>query len=165
MLQFGQKQRRIKKAMIVVKLDSNGQEKVRYEAQRYSINEANCVAVRAEWQTPTIKTETTTFARGDFLHEFFYSDRWYNVFTLYAGETGMLKGWYCNVTRPTEITDTEIRWTDLELDVWVAPDGTVTVLDEAEFWEIALSEQDRQNCLDALTAIKELANSSRLPTR
>ncbi len=149
--------------MLVIKLDHAGRQKVCYEAQTLPTSMPNCIAVRAEWQTPTITTETTTFATGDILHEFFYSDRWYNVFALYAGGTKQLKGWYCNVTRPTEIDSAEIRWTDLELDIWVAADGTVTILDEEEFWAIDLNTQEREHCLQALKTLQLLAKSGNLP--
>jgi hypothetical protein len=146
-----------------MKFDHTGQEKVRYLAQRLPATHPTTAAVRAVWQTPTIHTATTTFATGDILHETFYTDRWYNVFALYVGETGRLKGWYCNVTRPTEITPTEICWTDLALDVWVDPDGRVTVLDEDEFWAIPMSADERAHCLQALAVIKHEAATGGLP--
>ncbi len=149
--------------MLVVKLDHAGQEKVRYKAVRIPTTETNCSAVRAEWQTPTITTETTTFATGDYLHEYFYTDRWYNVFALYSGETGALKGWYCNITRPTQCTSAEIRWTDLELDVWVDMDGDVVLLDEEAFEAIDLTTEEHAHCLQAVETIKDLSASGALP--
>jgi protein associated with RNAse G/E len=103
------------------------------------------------------------FKRGDRLVETFYSDRWYNVFAVYDRDDGALKGWYCNVTRPATITDTAVSSDDLALDVWVSPDGAVTVLDEEEFAALELSDADRAMALDAVQQLLRLAESDLLP--
>ena len=103
------------------------------------------------------------FKRGDRLVETFYSDRWYNVFAVYDRDDGALKGWYCNVTRPATITGDAVSGDDLALDVWVSPDGAVTILDEDEFEALALNDGEREAARGALAQIVELAQSSRLP--
>jgi protein associated with RNAse G/E len=81
--------------------------------------------------------------------ETFYSDRWYNIFEIRASD-GLLKGWYCNVTRPARITRDEIAAEDLALDLWVEPDGTVQVLDEDEFARLELPPEEREAAREAL---------------
>jgi uncharacterized protein len=74
----------------------------------------------------------TTFEPGDQFIEWFYTDRWYNIMEVRDQASG-LKGWYCNVTWPAEITAEVITYRDLILDLWVAPDGSTLELDQDEF--------------------------------
>jgi hypothetical protein len=69
--------------------------------------------------------------RGDVFLEWYYFARWYNVFQIYS-RAGELKGWYCNIGRPPEVGDAELRYVDLALDVFVGPDGDHLVLDADE---------------------------------
>lgn len=95
-----------------------------------------------------------SFRRGDCFTEWFYTDRWYNVFRVEDGTTGYLKGWYCNITRPAEITDDYVRSDDLALDVYVMPNGGVMLLDELEFDALNLSTEERIAALRAVEAIR-----------
>jgi protein associated with RNAse G/E len=81
------------------------------------------------------------FEKGDVFYEWYYFDRWYNVFQVYSA-AGNLKGWYCNVTAPAIVADGELTFVDLALDLWVWPDMRYLVLDEDE--------------LDALVAVSAL---------
>lgn len=117
--------------MLIRKLDHQGREKARYEADVVARDGA-CIVVRAEWTRPAAKLAFVTFNRGDILRETFYTDRWYNVFELSTAQ-GELKGWYADVTRPARVTAEGLDWEDLLLDVWMAPDGSLQVLDEDEF--------------------------------
>ena len=95
--------------------------------------------------------------------ETFYRDRWYNVFAVYDRDDGVLKGWYCNVTRPATITDAAVSSDDLALDVWVSPAGDVTVLDEDEFAALPLPPADRTAARAALAQLLALAGRGELP--
>ena len=103
--------------------------------------------------------------RGDRFVETFYSERWYNVFAVYGGESGKLKGWYCNVCRPAEIGDDAVRCEDLALDVWVSVNGDeTTILDEDEFAALSLSRDEREHARVALDEILDLASQKCLPS-
>lgn len=97
------------------------------------------------------------FRRGDVFTEWFYADRWYNVFRIADGETGTLKGWYCNITRPAQITADSVRADDLALDVFVTPAGQVLLLDEDEFTALNLAADDQQAAYQAVEALRDLA--------
>lgn len=75
-----------------------------------------------------------TFLNGDVLDEYFALHRPYNAFALFRAN-GEFAGWYCNVTHPTTVAESEIHWHDLYLDVIVYPDGQTLVLDEDELEE------------------------------
>ncbi len=101
--------------------------------------------------------------RGDLFTEWFYSDRWYNIFRVQDVNSHHLKGWYCNITRPAEIMSDQVAADDLALDVFVYPDGKTILLDEDEFSELNLSDLDRQKAWDAVDDIKQLVNIRESP--
>lgn len=103
------------------------------------------------------------FERGDRFVEHFYSDRWYNVFAVYARVGGRLKGWYCNVTRPAQIEDGHVRAVDLGLDVWVDPQGGALLLDEEEFAALPLEAEEVAQARAAVEEIRRLAREGKAP--
>jgi uncharacterized protein len=95
-----------------------------------------------------------TFRRGDLMVEWFYADRYYNVFQLHDGDGGPIKGWYCNITRPADITADTVAADDLALDVFVSPRGEITVLDEDEFAALELDPAEQAAALAAVDEIR-----------
>jgi protein associated with RNAse G/E len=127
--------------------------------------DASGIVLRATFNVDLVELGYTTFRRGDVFVEFYYWDRWFNVFEISAPD-GTFKGWYANVGRPAELESAtgELRYIDLELDVWVDPDGALTVLDEPEFEQLLAERPDladgaRQGRIELL----ELASSAELP--
>ncbi|MFN8522344.1 MAG: DUF402 domain-containing protein [Chloroflexota bacterium] len=107
------------------------------------------------------------FERGDVFYEYYFFDRWYNVFQIYSRE-GSLKGWYCNVSKPPVVEAGELTFVDLALDLFVYPDGSYLVLDEDEFEELAqdqYSDEDVALARAALDELIQLAQTSTLPGR
>jgi protein associated with RNAse G/E len=107
------------------------------------------------------------FETGDVFYEWYYFDRWYNVFQVYSA-AGVLKGWYCNVTRPAVVDGGELTFVDLALDLWVNPDMSYLVLDEDEFEELrqtTYSEEDARAARGALTELIERAEAGTMPGR
>ena len=98
------------------------------------------IVLRAQFNVDLVDLGFTTFRRGDEFVEFYYWDRWFNVFQVSAPD-GTLKGWYANVGLPAELrADTsELVYVDLALDVWAHPNGEFVVLDQDEF-DVLLAE-------------------------
>lgn len=94
--------------------------------------------------------------RQDRFIEYFFDDRWYNIFEIHDVVDDRLKGWYCNITRPALLAATEIRNVDLALDVWIYPDGRSLVLDEDEFAQLEIDEATRTAAQQAVTALLEV---------
>ncbi len=95
------------------------------------------VVVRAPFQSPQGRSVFlpelgVTLEEGELWVEYYYRDRWYNVLKIFDA-SGRLKGYYCNISLPAEFDGQVITWRDLALDVFIFPDGTHRVLDEAEF--------------------------------
>lgn len=139
-------------SVIVQKLNTRGEVSVVYEADLAEMLPGG-VRLEAHWTRPTLPLGYTTFETGDRFIEWYYTDRWYNVFEIH-GTDGTLKGWYCNVAEPATIAGNVIACRDLLLDLWVSPDGSMLVLDEDEF--AADTELDAETCAAALRALEEL---------
>lgn len=103
----------------------------------------------------------TTLKRGDRFVETYYTDRWYNIFEIYDRDDGALKGWYCNITRPSKFADGRVEYVDLFLDLWVSADGRQSVLDEEEFLAAELDDDTRRAALQALNALQKRFETKR----
>ncbi len=147
----------------VYKLDHTGREVWQYPG-RVLARDAGSIRLEGFYNREDTAVSYAVFKRGDRLIETFYTDRWYNVFAVYDRDDGVLKGWYCNVTRPATITDAAVSSDDLALDVWVSPQGEATVLDEDEFAALPLPPADRAAARAALTQLLALARRGELPT-
>ena len=110
----------------------------------------------AMWTRDEMALGYTTFAPGDHFIEWYFTDRWYNIMEVRgAGDT--LKGWYCNVTYPAQFAPDSISYRDLALDLWVAPDGAMTTLDEDEFAaDVTIGAPARAQALAALADLRAL---------
>lgn len=150
------------KTLTVQKLNTRGEVVVTYEADLAERLPAG-VVLHARWVRPPLDLGYTTFETGDRFIEWFYSARWYNVFEIHTAE-GALKGWYCNIAEPAVITASTIACRDLLLDLWVAPDGSMRVLDEDEFAaDAALDTATRASALAALDALQQLVRAREDP--
>lgn len=149
--------------MIVYKLDETGREVWQYPATLLE-RHPNAVRLEAFFNRPDMDLGYTTFNRQDRFVEYFYNDRWYNVFAIYDRDDRAHKGWYCNICRPAHITAEAVRCADLALDLWVAANGQTRILDEDEFASLTIPPHDRAHGLQALRQLLTLAQNGQLPT-
>ena len=118
--------------------------------------EPGYMLIHARWERPLLDLGYITFEPGDHFYEHYYSERWYTIFEL-RGESGALKGWYCNVSRPAQFDNTMIVSEDLELDLFVAPDRMqILRLDLDEFAARGFESSDPEAHTAALAALNEL---------
>lgn len=139
----------------IYKMDENGQEVLYYDGNLIGRGE-NWILIRAVFEASDADIGPVVLARGDIFYEWFYTDRWYNVFRIHSTE-GELKGWYCNITRPAHLQANMIWSDDLALDVFVAPCGTVHLLDEDEFAQLDLSHVEQEAAWQAVSRIRQIA--------
>ena len=144
--------------VIVRKLDAEGGEVIRYPGQVVRQTE-NSLVLEAFYEMEDIEFPGLTFRRGDRFLETHYRNRWYNVLAIHDVDSGLLKGWYCNLARPATIEDGFVSAEDLALDLVVQLDGTWHVLDEDEFANLKLDEADRTKVESALEELKRYAES------
>lgn len=146
----------------VIKNDHTGREVWRYTGQAIARGDG-WIRLEARFNRPDVETEYHTFREGDRFVEQFYSDRWYNIFELHDVDDDRLKGWYCNITRPAVIEGDTVRSDDLALDVFITPDGAITVLDEDEFAELPLDDATRRRARTALDNLKRRVSQRQPP--
>jgi protein associated with RNAse G/E len=149
-------------SITVHKYNHAGEHILQYEGEILESN-PTWVCLRAVFKRDEANLGFVTFRQGDVFIEWFYTDRWYNIFQVYDADTQRLKGWYCNITRPAVITGTEVRADDLELDVFVMPNGTVLLLDEKEFSAMNPSVDERIAALRAVEAIRRAVAGREAP--
>lgn len=138
----------------VLKRNLAGEVVWQYEG-RVLKRDVNCVVLEAFFNRDDMPFMDVVLKRGDRFVERFYSDRWYNVFEIYDRDDECFKGWYCNVGYPAMLEENVVSYIDLALDLWVAADGTQTVLDEDEFLELSIDVMTRAQAVSALEELKQ----------
>jgi len=156
--------------MLIKKTDHLNNVKTEYQGKLIS-RDAHCIVIETAWP-PNSHVNTSyglVINPGDALIERFYLDRWYNIFEIYGPRVNgvidltTLRGYYCNITRPTLLigdekpTPDEIIWQDLELDVWLDPNGVYRVLDEDEF-EVVKPKLNALEIASATGAIQQVTD-------
>lgn len=139
----------------VVKRDPQGKELIRYYGD-HPQRLANGIVIEADWTQAARDLGYTRFETGDHFTEYYYTDRWFNIFDIYS-QSGIRKGWYCNIAEPALIFEQQIEQKDLLLDVWISPQGEPLILDEEEFTSYqGLSAEQRAGAQQGLHELLQL---------
>lgn len=69
---------------------------------------------------------------GTVSYEFYWPDRWYNIFR-FESPSGELRNYYCNIAMPPTLTESQLSYIDLDIDVLIWPGKEPIVLDRDEF--------------------------------
>jgi len=107
-----------------------------------------------------------TIALGTVSTEYYWLDRWYNVFR-FSDSTGKLKNFYCNINQPPSFDGCVLSYIDLDIDVLVAPDLTYKILDlddfEANARAYAYPADVQANAHGALEELTKLVEARAFP--
>src|SRR5512142_1645011 len=133
-----------------------------YEGVLLSRDE-NSLKLEALFDRADMPFMDVVFKMGDRFVEYYYTDRWYNIFVIHDRADERVKGWYCNVGKPAVIEDGVVSYVDLALDLWVSADGRQTVLDEDEFKKLDLSDELRAKAWQGLEELKSLFENNNPP--
>ena len=79
------------------------------------------ICIEAEFSFAPYEADHITLKKGDMFTEWYFTDRWYNVYRIEDGKTRQLKGWYCNIATPARFDENIITYDDLALDVFIYP--------------------------------------------
>jgi len=97
---------------------------------------------------------------------FTYPGRWHDIGRFYLSD-GTFTGYYANILTPVRIEGDQWETMDLCLDLWVAADGRVELLDEDEFEEAVehgwLDEETAQAARAEADALAAAARAGRWP--
>ena len=138
--------------------------KVTYEYEgRLLSHDESVITIEALFDRANMPFMDVVFKNGDRFVEYYYTDRWYNIFAIHDRDDDKVKGWYCNIGMPAEYSDEVVSYVDLALDLWVSVDGTQTVLDQDEFEALKLDESLRAGALKGLEDLKTLFLKNKPP--
>jgi uncharacterized protein len=107
-----------------------------------------------------------TIASGTISTEYYWLDRWYNVFR-FSDQNGRLQSFYCNVSLPPRFDGRVLSYVDLDIDVLVKRDFSYEVLDLEDFEENAHAYDYpsvvRENAHAALAELLRLIETRSFP--
>jgi uncharacterized protein len=131
--------------------------KVTYEYEGVLLDhDEHTITIEALFDRADMPFMDVVFRNGDRFVEYYYTDRWYNIFAIHDRDDHRIKGWYCNIGMPAVFEEGIVSYVDLALDLWVSLDGTQTVLDEDEFEELKLNDELKAGALKGLEDLKAL---------
>ena len=149
----------------VQKIRPSGEVAIEWSGRILS-RDGHSLVLEARFTRKTMPLGYVTMATGDRFVETYYTDRWYNVFAIYAGDSGEFKGWYCNISRPAEVVEPSqpdealvVKTVDLALDYFRQPNGRDFVLDEDEFAELKLAPEEVAAARAALDELRAQAGA------
>jgi uncharacterized protein len=138
----------------IQKKNPRGEVTYEYEGELLGRDE-HSITLEALFDRADMPFMDTVFKTGDRFVEYYFDDRWYNIFEIHDRADDSIKGWYCNVGKPVVYEDGIVSYVDLALDLWVSSDGRQTVLDEDEFDELNLNDELRSAALQGLNDLKQ----------
>lgn len=97
-------------------------------------NEGGLIELVGEFDFDVDHPDVGRITRGTLSHEFYWLDRWYNVFRFHE-PTGEFRSFYCNINLPPTFEDETLTYVDLDIDLLVDNEGAIRVLDVEEFEE------------------------------
>ena len=110
-----------------------------------------------EFDSDIVHAGLGSIARGTISKEYYWLDRWYNVFR-FAEPDGTFRNFYCNITMPPTFENGVLDYVDLDIDVIVWPDGRAETLDEDDFVANSLRfgypPDVQQSALDSLSDLR-----------
>ncbi len=135
--------------LTVKKLNLNREVITTYEGTLLE-HTAEATILEARFNRETMDLGYAILEHNDRFVERFYTERWYNIFEIHSVHDDHLKGWYCNIVQPASFSEETIEQVDLALDVWINPDGSYRVLDQAEFDALPLDRGPRRQAQRAV---------------
>lgn len=107
-----------------------------------------------------------TIACGTLSLEYYWLDRWYNIFR-FSQPSGELRNYYCNVNVPPTFDGRVLSYIDLDIDILVQNDFSYSILDLEEFQKNAdcygYPEHIRENVRRASQELIELIEKRKFP--
>ena len=94
--------------------------------------EGSLLVLEAEFEDDVTHHLLGEIQRGTRTIEYYWLDRWYNVFQ-FLNDDGQTRLFYCNINLPPAFADGVLSYIDLDVDVLVRPDLSYEVLDLDEF--------------------------------
>jgi protein associated with RNAse G/E len=121
-----------------------------------SRREAGLIVLDAQFEVDVQHELLGEIGRGTRTIEYYWLDRWYNVFR-FLETNGETRLFYCNVNMPPVMSEGILTYIDLDIDVLVQPTRSYQILDLEEFEEnSARYEYPEQVKAQARAAVDDL---------
>jgi protein associated with RNAse G/E len=95
--------------------------------------DGDLLVFKGVFDSEIIHDKLGTIQKGTISYEYYWLDRWYNVFRFHEPD-GAFRNFYCNINMPPKFADGVLEYVDLDIDILVNVKG-VQILDELEFAE------------------------------
>ena len=146
-------------------LKYDGREHRRWPA-RIAKTEGSLIVLDAVFDEEIKHDLLGTISSGTISTEYYWLDRWYNVFR-FSDSNRTLRNFYCNVNQPPSFDGSVLSYIDLDIDVLVAPDFTYKILDVDDFEEnaqrYAYPDEVHANARQALAELISLIEARTFP--
>ncbi len=113
-----------------------------------------------------VHTRIGVIKRATVSYEFFWLDRWYNIFRFHEPD-GSLRNFYCNIGFPPRIDSDSVSYVDLDIDILVWKDYSFEILDMEEFESNSLLFNYPKNviekCLHTIQELKSMIINRQMP--
>jgi protein associated with RNAse G/E len=148
--------------IIVRVLKYDGAEYRRWNA-RVAQHEGSLLVLEAAFEFDVQHHLLGDIQRGTRTIEYYWLDRWYNVFQFFEAD-GSTRLYYCNVNMPPALAEGVLSYVDLDIDVLVQPDLSYEVVDLDEFEQNAAAFGYPPETVTAThAAVRELVNLIETP--
>jgi protein associated with RNAse G/E len=146
-------------------LKYDGTEYRRWDATLAQRDES-LIVLAAEFADEVQHHSLGNIRRGTRTIEYYWLDRWYNIFRFLETD-GATKLYYCNVNMRPEISRGILSYIDLDLDILVQPDFSYQVLDLEEFEANAVrygyTDQVKRQAHKALAELISMIETRQFP--
>ena len=141
--------------MRIIKKDHLGNSVWEYDGKIIE-HTTSAILLEARFNRSDMMFNGVLLKKGDRFLELYPMRKWFNIYEIHDKDHDEIKGWYCNITRPVRLSDEEISYDDLALDLLVYPDRKMRILDEDEFILLSLNSTDALNAKMGLKQLKEI---------
>lgn len=146
-------------------LKYDGSEYRRWNAQ-VARQDDTLLVLDAKFEFDVTHDSLGTIPRGTKTVEYYWFDRWFNVFE-FLKDDGSTRLFYCNINTPASLDKGVLSYIDLDIDVLVQPDFSYQTLDLEEFEENAsrygYSDEVRHEAELAVNEVKRMIEDRQFP--
>ncbi len=119
-----------------------------------------------EFEKEVVHKELGVIRRGTISYEYYWTDRWYNIFRFHEPDGG-LRNFYCNVNMPPIFSNGVLDYVDLEIDILVWSDFRIEILDTDEFEQntkrFSYSDKLRLKVQESVNELKTMIENREFP--
>ena len=128
--------------------------------------DAEMIVLNAEFDVDVSHDLLGEIRRGTRTVEYYWQDRWYNIFRFLRAD-GSTRLYYCNINTPPKIASGVLSYIDLDMDILVQPDFSYQILDLEEFEANAAaygySNHEKARAQDALEELVMMIQTRQFP--